>query len=272
MVMKYFVFLMVFILSLPGAAQNTKAYEHLTYSQVGYDIGFPKNAMIQDVNPSFLGSDASYVLRKTSNGRKVLGGKIEAPRQKWDKYWWKLDFSNCNEAGEYYLEVYNGKNLVLISDKELPIKIGESVLWNESWYATALEQLYVRDSLSYQPEGGWKDCGSTLQEISSHAIMLNALCDLLDLAPGMINEKQKKEIYYHLVIGADYVAKCQDRATEFGYKDGAVVHEVRENYKVVTGNVAKTAMILARVSRLIKDVNPVKSSEYKQRSIKSFTN
>jgi hypothetical protein len=52
--------------------------------------------------------------------------------------------------------------------------------------------------------------------------------------------------------------------------EGAVVHEVRQNYKVVTGNVAKTAMILARISRLIKDENPAKSAEYKSRSIKSY--
>jgi len=78
-------------------------------------------------------------------------------------------------------------------------------LWNESWYATALEHLYIRDSLSYKPEGGWKDCGSTLQELSGHAIMINALCDLLEVAPGQLMDVNRQEIYYHLLVGADYV-------------------------------------------------------------------
>ncbi len=226
--------------------------------------------MLQDTVSDFVSQEATFTLRRIPDGKKMLTGKVEVPKEKWGKFWWTLEFSACNKPGEYYLEVYEGKKKVLESDRNLPVKIGQSMLWNESWYATALEHLYIRDSLSYKPEGGWKDCGSTLQELSSHAIMLNALCDLLELAPWQLTEKNKQEIYCHLLVGADYVALCQDRPAAFGYREGAVVHEVRQNYKVVTGNVAKTAMILARISRIIMDENPSKSDEYKSRSLKSY--
>lgn len=268
--MKQLFFFLILVLSYGATAQVKQTYSNLTYSQVGYDIDFQKNAMIQDTAPGFLNSEATFSLKRIRDNKEMVSDKIESQGKKWAKHWWKADFSSCNKPGEYYLVIKNGKEVVLESDKSLPIKIGKSILWNESWYATALAHLHIRDSLSYKPEGGWKDCGSTLQEISSHAIMLNALCDLLEIAPEKLTEKEKQEVYYHLFVGADYVTVCQDKASELGFKDGAVVHEVRENLKVVTGNVAKTAMILARISRLIKEINPEKSSEYKQRSIKSF--
>jgi RNase P/RNase MRP subunit p29 len=268
--MRFLMLVLSLVLSLEDSTQKNDSYSHLTYSQVGYDTGFPKNAMIQATTPDFINPDATFIIKRIKDGKKMLSGKVEVKGEKWGKYWWKLDFSDCNEAGEYFFEVFDRGQKILESDKNLPIKIGKSMLWNESWYATALEHLHIRDGLSYKPEGGWKDCGSTLQEISSHAIMLNALCDLLDLAPERLSKSQKREIYTHLLTGADYVAVCQDKASELGFKKGAVVHEARENLKVVTGNVAKTSMILARISRLINEVNPEKGKEYKQRSIEAF--
>ncbi len=251
-------------------AQEERAYAHLTYSQVGYDIGFPKNVMLRCVDSSFIGPETTFILREIADDKKVLSGKLEPKGKKWGKYWWKADISECEKPGAYYLVLREGKNKLLASDKKLPVKIGKDILWKESWYATALAHLHIRDSLSYKPEGGWKDCGSTLQEVSSHAIMLNALCDLLEVVPEKLSDKEKQEVFYHLETGADYIAVCQDKASGLGYKEGAVVHEARENLKVVTGNVAKTSMILARISRLIKNANPEKSEEYLQRSLKAY--
>ena len=265
----FFLFLFISFPDLP--AQNNPAWSHLSYSQVGYDTGLPKYAMIRDSAAGYLSKDATFVLKKICDGKKVAAGKPEFLGQKWKQYWWKADFSGLDKPGGYFLEIRDGKNNVLTSDLRLPIKIGEGLLWNETWYATALEHLLVRDSLSYQPEGGWKDCGSTLQEVSSHAIMLNGLCDLLEQVPLSRIEAHRDLIREQLVVGADYIAHCQDRAFQLGYQEGAVVHETRENLKVVTGNVAKTAMILARISRLLEESNGTKSREYKKRALKSYS-
>ena len=251
-------------------AQDSFDYTLLTYSQIGYDLSLPKNAMIQHVDSTFLSKNATFTVNRISDNKEVFSKKIGIAGRKWNKYWWKLDFSGFQKPGSYYLTVFDKGKPVFKSKKELPITINDNLLWDKTWYATALAHLQVRDSLSYKPEGGWKDCGSTLQEVSSHVIMLNALCDLYELTPDRLSEEEKKEIFRQMMIGADYVALCQDKAAELGFKEGAVIHEVRENLKVVTGNVAKTAMILARISRLIEPVHPDKAREYKNRSISSY--
>lgn len=268
--MKKIPFVLILVLSINLFAQDTYDYTLLTYSQVGYDISLPKIAMVQNTDSTILNTKASFTLRRISDDRKVLSGKIEAMGQKWNKYWWKIDFSNCQTAGNYYLTVETKKKVLLESKKELPIIIGENLLWNKTWYETALAHLHIRDSLSYKPEGGWKDCGSPLQEVSSHIIMLNALCDLIELRIDNLSQSQQQEIYEQIMVGSKYVALCQDKAKEMGFQEGAVVHEMRENLKVVTGNVAKTAMILAKISRIIKGKDPILSAEYKVRSIKSY--
>ena len=142
--MRNFILVFTLVISLQDSAQKNEVYSHLTYSQVGYDTGFPKNAMLQDKTPDFINPEATFILKRIIDDKKMLSGKVEVKGEKWGKYWWKLGFSDCNEAGEYFLEVFDNGKKILESDKNLPIKIGESILWNESWYATALEHLYIR--------------------------------------------------------------------------------------------------------------------------------
>jgi len=268
--MKRFIIIILLFKSYLGLCQENYDYTFLTYSQIGYDKLLPKIAMLQNIDPNYLNDNTTFILNRISDDKKMYSGKTENMGKKWGKYWWKVDFSDCQKTGQYYLSVIEGKKVIYQSKKELPITIGEELLWNRTWYATALSHLHIRDSLSYKKEGGWKDCGSTLQEVSSHVIMLNALCDLIDLRKEELSQTQKKEIYRQLVVGSKYIALCQDIATSLGYKEGAVIHEARENFKVVTGNVAKTSMILARVSRILKGEQPKISNEFKVRSIKAY--
>ncbi|OEK09035.1 hypothetical protein A8C32_14185 [Flavivirga aquatica] len=261
---------LLLLLSISIYAQDDFDYRVLTYSQIGYDLELPKVAMIQHKDSTFLSSKASFFLKQSSTDKKVYSGTIIPQGKKWNKYWWKIDFTDWNVTGEYYLIIKERKQVFYSSKKELPIKISKNHLWNETWYKTALAHLKIRDSLSYQPEGGWKDCGSPLQEVSSHIIMLNALCDVIELTANELSTHELKEAYQQIIVGANYVTRCQDKAKEIGFQEGAVIHEMRENYKVVTGNVAKTAMILARISRLIKNKNPLLADSYLKRSVKAY--
>lgn len=262
--------ILLILLSITTYGQDSFDYRLLTYSQVGYDLELPKIAMIQHQDSTFVSKNASFSLYQVSTGKKVFSGNITSHGKKWNKYWWKLDFSDYNVAGDFYLTIQSDQQTIYTTKKELPIKIGQDLLWNETWYKTSLSHLKIRDSLSYQPEGGWKDCGSTLQEVSSHIIMLNALCDLVELTGSELTSSELQDVYQQMIVGADYVALCQDKAKEIGFQEGAVVHEIKENYKVVTGNVAKTAMILARISRLIKNENQQLAESYLERSIKAY--
>lgn len=262
--------ILLLLLSISIFAQDNFNYRLLTYSQVGYDLELPKVAMIQHKDSAFLSENSSFFLKQITTDKKMLSGNILPQGKKWDKYWWKIDFTDCKVSGDFYLTIVKGKQTIYTSKKELPIKIGKDLLWSETWYRTALAHLKIRDSLSYKPEGGWKDCGSPLQEVSSHIIMLNALCDLIELTANELSSAELQEVYQQMVIGADYVALCQDKAKEIGFQEGAVIHEMRENYKVVTGNVAKTAMVMARISRLIKNENPLLAESYLKRSISAY--
>ena len=102
--MRAVIVLIILAITYGLEAQVEKAYAHLTYSQVGYDTGFPKTAMLRDTASDFVGSKANFILRRMADGKKMLSGKVEAPEEKWGEYWWKLDFSACDKPGEYFLE------------------------------------------------------------------------------------------------------------------------------------------------------------------------
>ena len=139
--------------------QENHDYTILTYSQVGYNSKLPKQAMIQHTDSLFLNASSTFSLHSLNNNKKVYTGEIKSKGKKWNKYWWEADFSAIQKTGEYYLTISaNGKINSYKSDKDLPITIGEDLLWNKTWYATALAHLHIRDSLSYKLEGGWKDC------------------------------------------------------------------------------------------------------------------
>lgn len=262
--------LFLLLVSIKTIAQEDFDYRLLTYSQVGYDLDLPKIAMIQHNDSAFISKNSTFKLSQITNDKMVFSGTIIPQGKKWNKYWWRVDFTDCKISGSFYLTIIDEKQTLYKSRKELPLKISNDLLWNETWYKTALAHLKIRDSLSYKPEGGWKDCGSPLQEVSSHIIMLNALCDLIELTASELTDSEIEEVNKQLVVGANYVTQCQDKAKELGFQEGAVIHEMRENYKVVTGNVAKTAMILARISRLIKKDNTRLAQTYLERSVKAY--
>ena len=145
----------------------------LVYSQVGYDISGNKRALIATD-----AQGARFFMRNVITGETAFAGNAMPWGEKWGKFWSVLDFSALEQPGDYYLIVQREEKVLAAGF--LPVRVGREQLWQQSWYAVSLEQLDVRAANAYRSEGGWRDCGSELQEISSHAIMLEALCDLLE--------------------------------------------------------------------------------------------
>ncbi|MDO6808727.1 cellulase N-terminal Ig-like domain-containing protein [Zobellia galactanivorans] len=96
--MKYILSLLFLLISFFGFSQKPYDYTLLTYSQVGYDSHMPKHAMIQNTDSTFLSADATFILRRASDHKKMLKGKIGKSTKKWNKFWWKVDFSDCKTA------------------------------------------------------------------------------------------------------------------------------------------------------------------------------
>lgn len=226
----------------------------IVYSQVGYDVGRDKRAFIAHAAP-----DARFSLRNAITGEEAFAGSVAPWGEKWGANWNVLDFSGLEQPGDYQLRVESGETL--LAGSASPVRVGRDQLWHQSWYAVSLEQLDVRAANAYRPEGGWRDCGSELQEVSSHAIMLEALCDLLE--SGRLAEAERARVEAHLATGADYIALCQR-------PEGGFVHEIRHNPAISTGNCANAAAVLARVARLLAKSRPDKAAGYAARAERGY--
>lgn len=238
------------------------------YSKIGYEIGQKKVALLSgdgEVTP------VKFSVIRAVHGQEIrymYHGDISCYGEKWNKTWYVVDFTEFETCGTFALEVELSDGTKVQNEAMHPIDIGDNILWNRTWHCVSLEQLDARRDSSYQPEGGWRDCGSPLQEASSHLIMIDSLCDLYEcsLTPDSYYEK----IYKHLIRGCDYVCKCQDKAVELGFGEGAVVHEIRENLAVSSGNCARVAVVFSRVSQILKDAYPEEAAMYLDRAIKAF--
>ena len=185
----------------------------ILYSQIGYDIGASKKAFVTgDIK------GGSFTVTNAVTKQNVLEDKLTLWGEKWNENWYTADFSAVDCVGEYEIEVF--ADGVSRDKTQTLVHIGNQLLWNKTIYPCSLYQLDVRAANSY-PEGGWRDCGSELQEVSSHIIMLEAVCDL-------------------------YAALCQT-------ENGGFMHEIHHNRSVDFENGANAVAVLARVSRVLGD-------------------
>ena len=220
-------------------------------------------AIVRSDEEDYLSSAAEFKLL-SSEGKQVIAGPVQMWGQKWKSWWWVADFSRVRAKGEYVLLVMDGQTEVARSD---PIVVGRSVLWSNCFKTIAFDFLDTRAKQA-RTRKGWKDCGSDLQEFSSHVVAVDGLCDVLetyaDLTPN-----QRYKLLKQIVNGCTYLAHLQDKAEQLKLGRGAVLHEDRQDH-VVTGNVAKGAMIFARASRLLETSHPGRSTEYVTRAHRAF--
>lgn len=233
-------------------------------SQVGYEFGDPMRAIVRGEKPGDLTQQALFEV-VDADDRSILKKTLEPWGEKWGAYWWVADFSTLQKAGKYRLHIWDGEKKVAASD---PIELDKQPLWEASYPVIAYDYLKTR-SQQARTGKGWKDCGSDLQEFSSHAVCIDGIADVLEHLDSTATTEQRRFLKDQLIRGCDYMAHLQDKAAELGLGDGAVIHEDRDQ-DVVTGNLAKAAALLARVSHLIADHNSEKSVDFLQRAKRSF--
>jgi len=233
-------------------------------SQLGYDLGYPIRVMIRSNQSDYLSNDAIFEVVNMEN-ESVLSGQVEKWGKKWEAYWWVADLSREKNPGDYIVKIKNKDQPQLISDT---IEIGRNLLWTRCFQTIAFDFLQSRAEQARTGKG-WRDCGSDLQEFSSHMVAVDGLCDIYLTNNNMLTQNEKAHIIQQIQIGSEYLAHLQDKADSLGFGIGPVVHEDRDT-DVVTGNVLKASMIFAKVARILQPVNNQLSSEYLDRARHAF--
>ena len=233
-------------------------------SQIGYDIGDPMRVAIRSDRPNYVSSNATFTL-VDSTGQQVLEGELRKWGEKWGCHWWIADFSSLQNEGIYTIRIKDGARELLTSDL---IEVGERILWSKCYRTIAFDYLKTRAEQSRTGKG-WRDCGSDLQEFSSHGVAVDGLCDVLEAGAKLTTPDDRRLLLVEILRGCEYMAHLQDKAKSLGLGDGAVVHEDRQK-DVVTGNVAKAAAIFVRAARLLEQQHAKKNAEYLNRAKRAF--
>lgn len=233
-------------------------------SQIGYEPGEPIRVMVRTDRSDELQADTRFELM-APDGKPIHEGKVMAAGEKWGAHWWRIEVPKSTQPGEYRIHLLHGPDQHITSD---PISIQPGTRWNQCFETIAFDFLETRAKLARTGKG-WKDCGSDLQELSSHVVTIDSLCDILEKCPDLTDATRKQRITTQIVRGMEYVAMLQDRARELDLGDGPVVHESRQT-DLTTGNIIKAAMIFARCSRLLKESNPRLAEDYLSRSLRAY--
>ena len=258
------VFSIILVLILISAKSHF-AQNGVLSSQIGYDTGYPVRVMIRSDQRDHLSDDAIFEVVDMKN-ETILNGPVEKWGKKWESYWWTADLSQLKYEGRYIVKIMNKDNVFLISDT---IELGENLLWSRCFKTIAFDFLQSRAEQARTGKG-WRDCGSDLQEFSSHMVAVDGLCDILKTNDNLLTQYDKEHIVGQILTGSEYLAHLQDKADSLGFGIGPVVHEDRQK-DVVTGNVAKASMIFAKVAQILHQEDPQKSKEYIARAKNAFT-
>ena len=233
-------------------------------SQIGYESGYPIRVMVRSSQSDYLSNEAVFEVVNMGN-ESILNGRIDKWGKKWDNYWWIANLSQLQDEGSYLVRIKDEDHILLTSDT---IEVGRNLIWEKCFHTIAFDFLQSRSEQARTGKG-WRDCGSDLQEFSSHMVAVDGLCDILKTNKDLLTEGEKKHIIGQIQIGCEYLAHLQDKADSLGFGIGPVVHEDRDT-DVVTGNVVKASMIFAKVAHILQPIDKLKSLEYLDRARHAF--
>jgi hypothetical protein len=257
------------------------------YSQVGYDLGDPMRAIIRGGSKDYVPESAVFEVVRLSGpdaggapagessgaaepaaradaavGEAARRGDVRYWGETWNAHWWEIDFSGIEEAGTYAIVVRaKGKELL----RSEPIEIDRHLLWQKTVVPVALDQMEERQRRARNGIG-WKDCGASWREANSHATMVIALCDLVEVGFEWISANDIDRIHEQILHGLAYLERLQDAADQTGAPDGAVIHEIPNHMDIVPGDTAKAVVAFTYASRVLADVHPEEASEYLDRA------
>ncbi len=232
----------------------------LLYSQIGYDLGQPMQALVRCAEGD-LSVGTSFRVLHAGTGAEAISGILQSWGNIWHSCWWIADFTSITDAGEYLLIITAGIRELFRSS---PFRIGHELLWNETVAAVGVVQAERRSRFAMN-KVGWQDCGGAWQEANSHAAYIAGFCDVLEHTGHRLDAAMRRRVEAQIINGCDYLALLQDRALALGYARGAVCHQTPTlEEPVLIGDVSKAALAFARAATQIDDGK--KAEDYRQRA------
>ncbi len=247
-------------------------------SQIGYDLGDPKRALIRSYRGDYLPEGATFELLSAVAAetevrpQPLLTGSVRYWGEVWNAHWWEIDFSELEEAGSYVIAVRApaaGERPGDILHRSEMIELGDNILWRTTVEPIALEQMEARAQQARNGMG-WKDSGAEWREANSHASTLIGLCELLSIGFQWLASDQVARLRRQIIHGCDYLAVLQDAGPRIGASKGALVHEIPNHLLLIPGDTAQAVVAFAYAGRLLADTHPEQGAAYVARAVRAM--
>ncbi len=242
------------------------ALSGLLYSQIGYDHDQPKRVVVRSTEADFLGPDACVRL-VSADGAEARRQALEPWGELWGSHWWVAELGGFQRCGQYAVEAISAGQAVL---RDEGLRIGRDVLWEQTWRLCSIDMLQRRRRFA-KAEHGWFDAGMLWQEANSHAATILGLCDMLSFRGGSIDAEARRAVEQQIASGCDYLAACQDQASELGFADGALSHDViGHEREIIPGDMAKAAAAWARAANVLTGDLAGRAEAYRRRAVRAL--
>ena len=238
------------------------AVSGLLVSQIGYDLRAPMRALYRGPLPA----GTTFCLQRAADGASVLHKPLLFWGDCGGSGWWIADFSELAEAGDYTLTLEaEGMDAITCP----PFAVGEYHLWRSTVRTVAIEQFERRAELS-RFGNAWKDCGADWSEVCSHAAALIGLLDLLNIGYEWLGREDSLRLAKQIMLGCDYLALCQQRASDLGWPAGSLVHEIPNHAVLIPQDQGQAAVALAKAARYLYEIDRERSMAYLQRAAAAY--
>jgi hypothetical protein len=244
---------------------NLEPVSGLLTSQIGYDLRAPLRAIYRGAERRAFGDSAVFEL-KNAAGEVLLRQPLAYWGECWQSHWWVADFSALRQPGEYAVVLQDDGKAPIASE---PFEVGTSLLWEKTVRTVAIEQFERRTELARFGKG-WKDCGSDFREVGSHTATLIGLLDLLNIGFEWLGREDALRLALQVIQGCDFICACQQRASDLGWEDGAILHEMPNFPVLIPQDQGQSVVALARAARHIYEIDPARSTEYLQRAARAY--
>jgi hypothetical protein len=232
----------------------------LLHSQIGYDMDAPKRLVLR--GPEGWLADGARVSIRDSQNSVVWQGDPRRWGTVWGATWWEVDFGTLRASGHYiaYLERSDG-SVELASD---PFEVGEQMLFQRTAYACGPGHLDKRRLLA-KVKPGWFDAGALWQLVSSHAVQIIGLCDMVRFAGEHLEPAVRAAYLEKIEDGATYLGMCHQSAAEKGFGEGALIQCLAMVVDQVSPHDSFTAAVaFALASECLQASRPEKAEAFRR--------